>query len=62
MSTAVSGTYEYNIEFSAMCTGILEKVVHSPNRDVNDHYAAMSIWRKTYWKWFSAIQLLVSEG
>jgi len=45
-----------------MCTRILEKVVHSPNRDVNDHYAAMSIWRKTYWKWFSAIQLLVSEG
>jgi hypothetical protein len=47
-------------EFSVMCTGILVKVVHFPNRDVNDHYDAM-IWR-TYWKWLSAVQLLGSEG
>jgi hypothetical protein len=29
---------EYQIsEFSAMCTGILEKVVNSPNWDMKDH-------------------------
>jgi hypothetical protein len=49
-------------EFSAMRNGILEKVVHSLNQDVNDHHEALSIWRATYWKWLSAVQLLVSKG
>jgi hypothetical protein len=54
---------EYQIgEFSAMCTGILQKVVHCSNRDVTDHYDAMSIWWTTYWKWLSIVQLLESEG
>jgi hypothetical protein len=35
---------QYQIsEFSEMCTRILEKVVNSPNKDVNDH-DTMLIW------------------
>jgi hypothetical protein len=40
---------EYQIgEFSAMYTGILKTAANSLNRDVNDRYDAMSIWRTTY--------------
>jgi hypothetical protein len=53
---------EYQVsELSAMCTGTLQKLANSPNRDVNDHYDAMSIWRTTYSKWLSTVQLLASE-
>jgi len=44
-----------------MCTGILEKVVHHSNRDVNDNYDAVSFWRRTYWKRLSAVQLMAPE-
>jgi len=49
-------------EFSPTCTGILDKVVHSPSRDVNNHYNAKPIWRTTSWKWLDAVQQLASEG
>jgi hypothetical protein len=45
-----------------MCTGILEKVVNSPNWDMKDHCDTKLIWRTTYLKCLSTIQLLASEG
>jgi hypothetical protein len=45
-----------------MCTGIFEKVVNSPNWDMNDHYDAMLIWRTAHLKWMSTVQLVASKG
>jgi hypothetical protein len=41
---------------------ILQKVAHSPNRDLKDRRDATTIWRTIYWKWLSAVHLPVSEG
>jgi hypothetical protein len=53
-----NGTFrnlDLKIVFSEVCTVILEKVAHFPNRDMNDHYYALSIWMATYWKCLSAV-------
>jgi hypothetical protein len=43
-------------------SNVHRNVVKSPNRHVKDHYDVVSIWRTTYSKWLSAVQLLASEG
>jgi hypothetical protein len=48
-------------ESSAMCTGVSEKLVQSLKQSAKDHYDAMPMWKMTYWKWYSSVQVLVSE-
>lgn len=54
---------DYQIgKYSSVCTVILEKVVNSPNWGVSSLLNTTSIWERVYWKWFSVVQLLPSEG
>jgi hypothetical protein len=48
--------------FSAMCTGILEKLVNPPSWGMKDHCDTKSVCRTTCLKCLSAIQLLACEG
>jgi hypothetical protein len=48
-------------ESSVMCTGVSEKLVLSLKQSAKDHYDAMPMWKMTYWKWCSAVQVLASE-
>jgi hypothetical protein len=46
---------------SLMCTGVSEKLVQSLKQSARDHYGAMTTWNMTHWKWYRAVQVLVSE-
>jgi hypothetical protein len=62
VSDIILCVHEYQInEFSAVCTGILEIVVLSPNQNLSECYNTMSVLRSTYWKCLNTVQLLASK-
>jgi hypothetical protein len=48
-------------ESSVMCTGVSENLVESLKQNEKNHYDAMPTWKMTYWKWYSAVQVPLSE-